>query len=69
MDGGLSNNLFGHPSIPTIVFAPLLGLPDRLDVSIRHTEMPDNFAETYPKPPGDLSIVFARPMSKSDLTA
>lgn len=50
------------------MLAALLGVPDGLDVSIRHSVMPDNFADTYPKPLGDLSVVFTRPVSQSDLT-
>jgi hypothetical protein len=69
VNGSLSNNPLGHLQIPTFVFAPLLGRPDGLDVSIRHSVMPNNFTETYPKPLGDLSIVFTRPVSESDFTA
>lgn len=63
------DHLLGHLETPTIIFAALLGVPDGLDVSRRHSAKPDKFADTYAKPQDDLRVVFTRPASQSALTA
>jgi hypothetical protein len=69
VNGSLSNNLLGYFEISAIMLAALLGLPDGLDVSRRHSAKPDKFADTYAKPQDDLRVVFTRPASQSALTA